>query len=105
MQYEVVSPVGEPVIETRQVPRSLGTLDGKTVCEIWRGEFRGHITCPIIREMLQKQYPNVKVIPYTEFPITHLNEMTVKEAKETLEAVRINLKEKGCDAVIAGQGG
>lgn len=103
--YEVVSPLGDPVIESKWVPRHFDTLNGKTICQIWNGGFRGHVTLPIIRELLQKQYPGVKVIPYTEFPTTPLHVHTVEDMAKKLEAMRVALQEKGCDAVISAQGG
>ncbi|MFC2060407.1 hypothetical protein ACFLTZ_04885 [Chloroflexota bacterium] len=105
MKYEVVSPLGEPVAEAGHVSRYFDTLNGKTVCMSWNDEFRGHITLPIIGEMLQKRYPGVKVVPYTELPLTHLNILSPAEVPKRLEAWRVALKEKGCDAVISAQGG
>lgn len=104
-RYETISPLGEPAIKAKWVPRHFDTLNGKTVCQIWNGGFRGQVTFPIIREMLQKRYPDIKVIPYTEFPTTPLHIHSVEEMAKKLEAVRIALLEKGCDAVISAQGG
>ena len=58
-EYEVVSPLGEPVVGARQVGRYFDSLNGKTVGEIWNGEMRGDLTFPIVREMLRKRYPGV----------------------------------------------
>ena len=102
--YEVVSPLGEPVIESRRVGRYFDTLNGKTVGEIWNEEMRGDLTFPIIREMLSKRYPDVKVIPFTELPSSILNVQSPEEMTKRLEAVRNALIEKGCDAVITAQG-
>jgi hypothetical protein len=102
----VVSPVGENVSETitSLAPR-LETLDGKTVCEIWNGGFKADVMFPIIEEMLRARYPSVKVIPYTEFPAVTIASLESVKKAGTLEAVRAALLEKGCDALITGNGG
>lgn len=103
--YEAVSPIGELAVETKWVPRHFDTLNGKTICQIWNGGFRGNITLPMIREMLQRQYPGVKVIPYTEFSSTPLHIYSPGDQIKKLESVPVALAEKGCDAVISAQGG
>jgi len=104
-KVKVVSPVGKPVVEEVSSPPPLNTLNGKTVCEVWNGSFEGHVSFPIIREMLQKRYPDVKVIPYTEFPLFPITALSPEKKAQRLEAVKVALKEKGCEAVIAGNGG
>jgi len=103
-QYEAVSPLGEPVIEARRVGRYFDTLNGKTVGEIWNEEMRGDLTFPIIREMLRKRYPDVTVVPFTELPSSILNVQDSEEMAKRLEAMRVALMEKGCDALITAQG-
>ncbi len=104
-KLRTVSPVGESVVKTMisLAPR-LDTLAGKTVGEIWNGGFKGEIVFPIIEEMLRKRYPGVKVVPYTEFPLVSIGSLHPETQAETLEAVRVALLEKGCDAVITGNG-
>ena len=102
----VVSPVGENVSETitSLAPR-LETLDGKTVCEIWNGGFKADVMFPIIEQMLRKRYPTVRMIPFTEFPTVTIASLGSGKKAGTLEAVRAALLEKGCDALITGNGG
>jgi hypothetical protein len=45
------------------------------------------------------------VIPYTEFPLVSIGSLHPATQKDTLETVRSALLEKGCDAVITGNGG
>ncbi|MGA2463808.1 MAG: hypothetical protein ABSH06_05570 [Thermodesulfobacteriota bacterium] len=104
-KLKVVSPVGEPGVKEISPPPSLNTLNGKTVCEVWNGGFEGHVSFPIVREMLQKRYPDVKVIPYTELPMATIPSFGSANKAQTLEALRVALAEKGCDAVITGNGG
>jgi len=104
-KYEVVSPLGEPVVKERRMGRYLDSLNGKTVCEIWNEEFRGEITLSLVREEMKKRYPDVKIIPYIEFPGSTINRQTTEEMKKTLESMRTAILEKGCDAVITAEGG
>jgi hypothetical protein len=102
-KLKIVSPAGETVTHpvTPVAPR-LDTLEGKTVCEIWNAGFKGDVVFPMIEEMLQKRYRDVRVIPYTEFPLVRIASLGPETKAEMLEAVRAALLEKGCDAVITG---
>ena len=104
--HEVVSPRGKAVVTEKQGPAPrLDTLEGKTVCEIWNASFAGDVTFPIIEKMLRERYPDVKVIPYTEFPWTTIDSLRGPIKAKMLGTVRAALVEKGCDAVITGNGG
>ena len=102
--YEVVSPLGESVVEMITMAPRLDTLEGKTIGELWNGGFRGDESFPIIEKMLRKRYPTVKLIPYTEFSLSTIASLHPERKEKTLEALRAELKEKGCDAVITGNG-
>jgi hypothetical protein len=102
--YEVVSPLGEPVMKMITMAPRLKTLEGKTICEIWNGGFRGDETFPMIERMLRERYPSVKMIPYSEFPLVTIASLHPEKKEETLEALRAKFKEEGCDAVITGNG-
>jgi len=100
VMYEVVHPLGEETAEAGHLAPRLDTLNGKTICEAWNGLFRGERTFPKIRELLEKRYTGIKTIPYTELP--SLGVVGIEEALKVLPDV---LREKGCDALIAGNGG
>jgi len=102
--YEVVSPLGEPVVKMITMAPRLNTLEGKTICEIWNGGFRGDESFPMIAEMLRERYPTVKMIPYTEFPLVTIASLHPEKKKKTLEDLRAKIREKGCDAAITGNG-
>jgi hypothetical protein len=102
--YEVVSPLGDPVVAMITMAPRLDTLEGKTIGELWNGGFRGDESFPIIEKLLQERYPTVKLIPYTEFSVSTIASLHPEEKEKTLEALRTELKEKGCDAVITGNG-
>jgi hypothetical protein len=103
--FKVVSPAGQPVAEPTPLAPRLDTLNGKTVGEIWNGAYEGQSTFRIIEEMLRERYPGVKIIPFTEFPLLPLTEMGMEKKGALLDAVRVALVEKGCDALITGNGG
>jgi len=90
---EVFDPAGATEINTPHAPR-LDTLDGKTICELSNDQWQAHRTFPLIRELLQKQFPTVKIIPYTEFP----------EGTSEIDSdgVADLVKDKGGQAVIVG---
>ena len=102
--YEVVSPLGGLFVEMITMAPRLDTLEGKTIGEIWNGGFRGDESFPIIEKMLRERYPTVKMIPYTEFPLITIASLHPEDKEKTLEALRAELKQKGCDAVITGNG-
>ena len=98
--YEVLRPIGEAASDIIKAAPRLDTLNGKTVCEVWNAGYRGERTFPKMRELLQKRYPAVKIVPYTEFPLArHYN------IDEVLKDLPRLLNQKGCDALISGNGG
>ena len=98
--YEVVSPLGESTQEVRQLAPRLYTLEGKTICEVYNGGFRGDRTFPLIRELLKKRYPTIKFIPYSEIP-----ESNVHAIEDVVKALPDVFRQKGCDALISGNAG
>ncbi len=101
----VVSPLGEPVARPTPLAPRLETLQGKTIGEIWNGAYEGPLTFQIIEEMLRERYPGVRFVPYTEFPLLTLTDMGMESKAARLDAIRVALVEKGCHAVITGNGG
>ncbi len=103
---KVISPEGAPVSQkvTALAPR-LDSFEGKTICEIWNGGFKADVMFPIIEEMLRAQAPNVKFVPFTEFPAVTIHSLESVKKEGTLAAVKAALLEKGCDALITGNGG
>lgn len=102
-KLEVVSPAGLAAVKVTGIARRLPDLNGKTVGEVWNGVFKGDVTFPIIRRLLKERYPGVKVIPYTEF--YHLPGSDVPEhQRELARQIVAAAREKGCDALISGNG-
>lgn len=99
----VVSPEGElAVARVRRAPR-LPDLGGKTLCEIWNGVFKGDITFPLIRKRLAEKHPGLRIIPYTEFPHLPGSDDPAQQKRHAARLAAL-AREKGCDAVISGNG-
>jgi hypothetical protein len=102
-EEHAVSPLGfEAVEEVGAAPR-LDTLDGKTVGEFWNGVFKGDQTFPVIRRLLEARFPSVKIVPFTEFPHAPGSDHPAQQ-RELAQRMAALAQEKGCDAVISGNG-
>ena len=102
--YSVVRPTGDvvhPMI--KQAPR-LDTLEGKTICMTSNEGFKAHVTFPVIEDLLRKKYPNLTLIPPTDMPRA-VKPPAVGAADADTDAMIAALKQKGCQAVISGNGG
>jgi hypothetical protein len=88
---EVYNPCGNIEVANVHAPR-LGTLSGKTICELSDGIWEHARTFPRIRELLQKRLPDLKIIPYSELPVGDID----------IEGIGEVVKGKRCDGVIVG---
>ena len=93
---ELFDPTGAIEISELHAPR-LDTLEGKTICEVSDGMWEAARMSPLIRELLQKQFPTAKFIPSTEFPVG-ISQIDIDNIGDLVKA-------KGCDAVIVGNAG
>ena len=66
-------------------------------------KFVGHVSL-MYRELLKAKYPNIKIVPYTELPHGVLKG-TPAYQRDVLAEIARQLKHKGVDAVISGNGG
>ena len=94
MELEVFVPTGFGQ-DSNKYPyaRRLTDLNGKTIGEISNRLWESDRIFPVIRELLKKQYPDLKFIPYTDLP------NTADKISDNEELADIVLA-KGCDAVI-----
>mgnify|MGYP001563382300 CR=1 FL=1 len=92
-ELNMYNPTGAVEV-TQSFAARLPDLNGKTICELSHGSFQSHRTFPVIRELLQKRFPTLRIIPYTEFGVGRAE----MESEQTMARV----VEKGCDAVITG---
>ena len=102
-KLHVVSPAGLQAVKQSGAASRLDTLEGKTIAEIWNGVFKGDVTFPVIRALLKKKHPGLKIIPYTEFPHAPGSDNPARQ-RELAREIAALVKEKGCDAVILGNG-
>ncbi len=102
-KIEVVSPVGLDAVGRRSAAQRIDDLNGKTVCEIWNGVFKGDVAFPIIREALRQRFPGVRIIPYTEFAHTPGSDNPTQQREVARQSAML-AKDKGGDAVITGIG-
>ncbi len=100
---EVVSPAGGEAVAQKSIAQRLQDLNGKTVGEIWNGGFKGDQTFPILRRLLKQRYSGVKVVPFTDFPHIYGGDNPT-EQKKLAKRLAALAKEKGCDAIISGNG-
>ncbi len=94
---EVFDPTGAVEVTQLFAPR-LADLHGKIICELSNDSWEAQRTFPVIRELLQRQFPTAKIIPYTDF---------VKGNRELEGAKDIGdvVVKKGCQAVVVGNAG
>jgi hypothetical protein len=99
----VISPAGMQVVEQRGIAPRLPDLAGKTVAEVWNGVFKGDATFPVLREMFRRRFPDTRIVPYTEFPFFPGDDRPHAQ-QEVARQIAALAKEKGCDAIISGNG-
>ena len=89
---EVLDPSGAYQVDylfAHRVP----DLSGKTLCEISNNIWQSWRTFPLTRELLQRQYPTIKIIPWDD------KRLVDWEKKPEV------LKTLGCQAAIVGNAG
>ncbi|MBI2957638.1 MAG: hypothetical protein HYY32_02225 [Chloroflexi bacterium] len=94
MKLTLLSPRGIMDARLAHAPR-LDTLAGKTICELSNASWEYNRVFPAVRELLQKRYPTLKIIPYAEMTPDRMD-------IDNLDNVARMVKEKGCQGVISG---
>ena len=103
-QVAVISPVGLTRAQDNGVAPRLDGLEGKTIGEVYNHHFKGDQMFGLYRELLRQRYPGVRIIPYTELPASFVGGDPATQRRVAQEVAAL-AKEKGCDALIAGNGG
>ena len=93
LDLTVYDPSGATEITRLHAPR-LETLANKNIAMLSDDMWQAHRVLPMIREYLQTTYPDLEVIPETEFPMGS----TAMDRDETADL----LVERGVDAVVVG---
>lgn len=95
---KVYDPTGASEVTSLHASR-LDTLEGKTIGEVSQEpdgqSWEARRTFPFIRELLKKRFPDLKIIPHSEFP-------DKPGSADTDGGVGKIAKEKKCDGVIVG---
>jgi hypothetical protein len=94
MKLEVFTPNGSGLASNKYpYGRRLEDLNGKTIGEISNRLWESDRIFPLIRDLLKKRFPDIKFVPYTEFPSGSDRIIDNEDLGELVLA-------KGCDAVI-----
>lgn len=100
----VISPEGLTLGATKNISQHMDTLDGKTIGEVYNNHFKGELMFHTYRRLFKEKFAGVKIIPYDEFPIVYVGGDPASQ-KKVAKAIAAMAKEKGCDALITGNGG
>jgi hypothetical protein len=103
-QVAVISPVGLPATQNKGIAARLDSLEGKTIGEVYNHHFKGDQMFGLYRELLTRRFPGVRIIPYTELPASFVGGDPATHRRVAQEVAAL-AKEKGCDALITGNGG
>jgi hypothetical protein len=103
-KWGVLSPEGRPLGATGAISRPLGSLDGKTIGEVYNNHFRGELMFQTYRRLFQERYRGIRIIPFDQFPIVYVGGDAASQKKIAREIAAL-AQEKGCDAIITGNGG
>jgi hypothetical protein len=95
--YEAYWPRAPRHQRTRSLAPRLGTLEGKTVAQLWDQLFKGDVVFEILEESLRARFPGIKFVSWREFGSTHGG-----DEKEVLAALPARFKALGVDAVVSG---
>ena len=82
----------------------LASLEGMTIGEVYNHHFKGDQMFGLYRELLKQRFPGVRIVPYTELPASYVGGDPATHRRVAQEVAAV-AKEKGCDALITGNGG
>ena len=101
---KVISPEGRPLAAAGATSRHLDTLEGKTIGEVYNNHFQGELMFQTYRRLFQAKYPGIRIIPFDQFPIVYVGGDAASQKKVAREIAAL-ARERGCDAIITGNGG
>ena len=70
-RYDMLWPLSRKAVKKSAAAKRVPDLNGKVICELWDVIFRGETIYPLVREYIQKRFPGVKFVPYSEFGNFH----------------------------------
>ena len=92
--YEVFWPRTPRHREDQPLAQRLGSLEGKTVAQLWDFVFRGDEVYELLEEGLKARFPGVRFVSWREFGCTHGG-----KEKEALAALPARFKKLGVDTI------
>jgi hypothetical protein len=95
--YEVLWPRAERRQKGRALAPRVGSLEGKTVAQIWDFLFRGDEIFETLEQALKERFPGIRFVSWREFGNTH-----GREERQVVAALPGRMKALGVDAVISG---
>ncbi len=101
---KVISPEGLPLGATGKLSRPLENLAGKTIGEVYNNHFKGELMFQTYRRLFEQKYSGIKIIPFDQFPIVYVGGDAASQKRIAKEIAAI-AKEKGCHAIVTGNGG
>ena len=93
VKLEFYDPSGSLEVTQPHAPR-LATLAGKRIGFVSNEQWQAYRMLPMIKEMLEADFPDIEVMPINAFP--HGNDLIATEETAAL------VKKSGVDAVIVG---
>lgn len=103
-KHAVVSPQGLPPSAVRDPSPPLGTLAGKTIGEVYNNHFKGELMFRTMRRLFTERYPGVRIIPFDQFPIVYVGGDPASQKRIAREIAAL-ARDRGCDAILSGNGG
>lgn len=103
-EAEFISPIGLPRTQDTGIAPRLASLEGMTIGEVYNHHFKGDQMFGLYRELLKQRFPGVRIVPYTELPASYVGGDPATHRRVAQEVAAV-AKEKGCDALITGNGG
>jgi hypothetical protein len=100
----VISPLGLHVTQNKGLAPRVDSLEGKTIGEVYNHHFKGDQMFVLYRELLKQRFPGVRIIPFTELPASFVGGDPATHRRIAQEVAAL-AKERGCDALISGNGG
>jgi hypothetical protein len=97
--YEALWPSGRLTVPPAGLAERLPDLRGRTIGLVWDYVFKGDEMFELIKPELEKRYPGIRFVDYSEFGNVH-----GPEEQEVVERLPGRLAARAVDAVIVGVG-
>lgn len=98
-RYEVVWPLGRSTVDDVVPNAPIADLNGRTIGELWDWLFKGDQMFALIREELQRRYPDIRFISFETLGNIH-----GQDEKQVLAALPDLMEHYQIDAVVSSIG-